>query len=342
MSLPHIQTEPALKDYTLTELLENPSFQRWVYRNDRQDVQRWQRWIEQHPQHRKLADEAAMLVRGIAFKQHSLPDEVIDARWTALNARMNAGKAQPKWPLAITYRVAASASLLLMALAGIWFLSQNRHVAITTGFGEIQTLELPDGSKVVLNANSTLSYDPASLHSSDRVVHLQGEAYFDVVRKQQSAPARFVVVTDNAQVEVLGTRFNVNHRRSTTQVVLTSGKVRFNLPEKELATLKPGEKAAYDTRKQALTLEKVNPEFYSSWKQRKLIFDDTSLTELVQILEDNYGLQVIISDKTLLDKRISGEISSQNITILLKAVSRLFGIEVRRSGNHVYFNPLNT
>ncbi len=320
---------------SLEELINNPSFIRYVQSTDAQDVAFWEHWLATHPHKKPLADDAAMLVRGIAFKKQSLPAGQIETSWKEVERHILPHTAK-SWFQRNTYAIAASLTLLLLSTLSIWFFYRQPAVTYQTAYGEIQKLRLPDGSSVTLNANSTLRYPPASMHSTRRIVHLQGEAYFEIVRKKE--PVSFIVVTDNGEVEVLGTQFNVNSRHEKTKVVLNEGKVKFNVTEDQNTLLEPGDMVEYSKENNELKRQKVNPEMHSSWRNHKLTFDDTSLPELARILEDSYGLQVVISRQALLDKKITGEISAKNVDVILKAISKLLHVKVTRSGKTVYFS----
>src|SRR5690606_18122735 len=124
------------------------------------------------------------------------------------------------------YRIAAVFAGLLLVSALLLWVYRTSDTTYTTAFGEVKTILLPDSSEIILNANSTLSYATHWNKSKAREVFLSGEAFFKVQEKPvASGYAKFVVHTGNLDIEVLGTQFNVHHRRNKTQVVLNSGKV---------------------------------------------------------------------------------------------------------------------
>lgn len=323
---------------SLDDLVDNPSFKNWVYQSNTRDVEFWNHWLKIYPEKRKMADKAAMVIKGVIFNKLNVPEEEIEAHWIALETKLSQSTPHHNKLFEKKYAIAATLALILLSTLSIWFVFHKPREAYTTAFGEIRNIVLPDSSKVTLNANSTLSFHHASLvGSSERRIYLEGEAYFEVLKKRNPHPVKFIVVTENAEVEVLGTRFNVNSRRGKTRVVLNSGKVKFNVSHDQKATLEPGDMVEYSDD-QELTLQKVDPEIHNSWVKQQLIFDDTSLQELAEILEDNYGLKVIINNKDLNNKKITGEISAKSATVILTAISKLFKIKVSRSGNTVYLS----
>lgn len=324
--------------HSLEDLVDNPSFINWVYQSNTHDMEFWDNWLVQYPTKRKLVEDAAMVVRGVVFKKQNLSEEEVDTNWIALEGKISQGGRRHFGLPEKKYAIAATIALIVFSAISTWFLFDTQTVEYTTKFGEIRHLVLPDSSVVTLNANSTLTYDPSSFAGPERKVFLKGEAFFKIIKKNAPQPVKFVVVTEDAQVEVLGTTFNVNDRRGKTRVVLNSGKVKLNVSDDQSAILNPGEMAEYSKASQKLTLQQVDPEVHSAWRKQKLKFDDTSLVELAEIIEDNFGLEVVIKNPALRHRKITGEISAENVEIILSAVSKLFQIQISRSGNIIYLS----
>lgn len=228
-------------------------------------------------------------------------------------------------------RVAAVLTLILL-LGGLYYSASFNPAARTysTAFGERKEITLPDQSVVTLNGNSRLRFAGAWDSDSPREVWLEGEGFFSVVHTRNHQ--RFVVKTEGQfQVEVLGTAFNVNSRRGNTQVVLKSGQVKLNLdpqqPGQEVL-MQPGELVEYVPAKDQVTRKKVNPEVYSSWRNNKLIFMDTPLSEISRLLEDNYGYTVHISDPAVAAEGFTAVYPADKITVLLKALEKAFEVEI--------------
>jgi ferric-dicitrate binding protein FerR (iron transport regulator) len=239
--------------------------------------------------------------------------------------------------------VAAAVSLLLIALAAWFVLEKFRGETIyQTAYGEIRTITLPDQSVVTLNANSQLTLPRNWNSQASREVWLEGEAFFDV--KHLSTHQKFLVHTsDNFTIEVLGTSFNVFKRESGTRVVLQSGKVKLNIGNAQKAAdliMRPGELVELEPEKGTYSRKTVNPQIASAWKSRKLIFDNTPLSDIVSLLKESYGLQVNVSHPDLLNKKVFGSCPTDDVDVLLAAISKPFGLSVTRNGNEVFIsNP---
>jgi transmembrane sensor len=198
-----------------------------------------------------------------------------------------------------------------------------------TGYGQTAHIVLPDQSSVFLNGNSTLSYKKRWSNNGIREVFLDGEAFFDVSHSQNQQ--KFLVHTaDGFYVEVLGTEFAVSKRTQKTRVVLNSGKIGLIIKDQhrnEKISMNPGELVEFGDNPLQYTKKNVNPEVYSSWKDRKLILERTSLQELLTMIEDVYGLKLGVDDENLLEQRISGKIPAQNLDTLIQDISAIYKVK---------------
>lgn len=337
-------------EYQLSDFVRDPSFCNWVHKASQEDRLYWDIWLVNHPEKAPLAEEAAMLVRGIRFHKQLLSSEEVNEEWKSLRLRLQQDR-QVKPRSAITgffrnYRLVAAVSVgLLMAGAALWYLTniagyQSHH----TAYGQTATVVLPDSSMVALNGNTTLRHASAWNLLQDREVWLEGEAFFSVVHTRSEQ--RFMVhIPDEVTVEVLGTEFNVSSRKSGNRVVLSSGQVRLNLPEEAgwgpeanqqaYVLMQPGEMVQFRDRPSDYTKKAVNPEIYSSWKDDRFIFDDTSIREIALMLEENYGYRVHIADPALANRKLTGEIETEDPNTLLAALATSFHIQITKDRNTV-------
>ena len=137
-------------------------------------------------------------------------------------------------------RVVAAAACIAAFGFGIWWIGARtgrpQYASERTGYGEMKTIVLPDSSVVILNSNSSLRIPEQWSDAEGRQVWLEGEAYFQV-QKQPATVRKFVVHTRQVDVEVLGTKFNVNTRRQQAVVSLEEGKVRLLVYKGDSAVL---------------------------------------------------------------------------------------------------------
>lgn len=161
-----------------------------------------------------------------------------------------------------------------------------------TNPGMTTMVMLPDSTKVYLNSESLLRY-PSSFDGNQRMVELNGEAYFEVTK---DAKKRFIVSTPHqSQIEVLGTTFNVEAYESFPEVstTLLQGKVDFSYQkgiEKKNMMLSPGQKVVYDSQNGQTHLYETNGETEVAWKNGEIIFNNTPLDEALHILGKRYNV----------------------------------------------------
>ena len=231
------------------------------------------------------------------------------AAQTRILSRVEAGiRPQPRLrPLARYWRVAAAAALLIGVAAFLLLYRGGEAAAVTfaTGPGQIEEHQLPDGSRVTLNGNSSLTYAPDWQRGANRLVHLEGEAYFEVT-KQPATNAKFSVRTPDLTVEVLGTVFNVSTRHEDTEVFLEEGSVKVVLegdPVAKTLALQPGESLTYSAKSQELVPpQPAEREMETGWKSGVLIFRNQSLQAILRELAAATELKFRIADDGLRDE----------------------------------------
>ena len=193
-------------------------------------------------------------------------------------------------------------------------------VNIHSSYGhKTKTVSLNDGTKVHLNAGTTLSYSK-NFNSTSREVTLSGEAYFEV--EKSSSP--FIISTDLAKVTVLGTKFNVRSREDGFEIGVNEGKVKIENKTKSI-DLKKGEQVDISINQpKILSVSKVS-NFYPGWKNNKLICDNSSLEKICKELERTYDIKIQFQDNLQKNTTISGiiDLSPNNLDSVLSSISLL-------------------
>ncbi|SDJ90402.1 ferric-dicitrate binding protein FerR, regulates iron transport through sigma-19 [Catalinimonas alkaloidigena] len=235
------------------------------------------------------------------------------------------------------YRVAAAVGTLLVAGAALYLLyGRPSTQRWATAYGETRELWLPDSSHVILNANSSLRYATDWQAGTTREVYLEGEAFFEV--RKQPNPAggvKFVVHTDEVEVEVLGTRFDVWKRQQKTQVMLQEGRIRLRIEKRpEEIVMQPGELVEVSRDARQVVQRMVNPQEYGSWKDRQLIFHERPLADIMAKIEELYGTQVV-ADADLHQIRLTGTFPTDNLEALLELLSASTGLQVTRENQAI-------
>ncbi|TKG96446.1 DUF4974 domain-containing protein [Puteibacter caeruleilacunae] len=218
-------------------------------------------------------------------------------------------------PLKQVINYAASVMVLLSLGALLQYLIMGRinnvtypdETRIEVPRGQMSNLKLPDGSTVILNSGSTLSYSP-SFAQGERIVHIEGEAFFDVTHDDEN---QFIVKTNSVNVNVHGTRFNVEayDEDDFVKTTLVTGSVSITDKKgKGLALLHPSEMALFDRQRRSLNISKVDTDNYASWKQGVVTFKNEPLADLARKIERWYNVEIVIRNTKLYQEKYMGTI----------------------------------
>lgn len=337
-------------DFSSLDFVMDDYFKLWVLYPDSNHDHFWENWLKEHPEKVSTVNEARKILGLINFDVYKPSDDYFSMDWEKLQLALNNNdasslnnlsnsesiKTHRKLNLGSLYRLAAAAAMLILFSGLIYFISPSFMSSVyKTGYGETNTITLPDNSVVILNANSKIRLSNHWETDEHREVWLEGEGFFSVTHKKNNQ--RFIVHTKNLTIEVLGTEFNVNNRRGTTNVVLNKGKVKVNTTGSDELFMKPGELVSFSESEKKLKKIAVDPTIYTIWKNDLLVFSNTPLSEIAQMLEDNYGLEIIFEDKELKNKRFTGSISSKNIDVLITSIAESFHLRIIRNNNIVKF-----
>lgn len=217
-------------------------------------------------------------------------------------------KAKPKLRF-INYltRIAAILFIPLLVASLLYFIQNistdnfQSYSEIFAPYGTRTTFYLPDGSSGWLNGGSSLKF-PTQFGGKIRDVKLTGEAYFNVISNHKKP---FIVSTDNIDVKVFGTSFNVMAYtdEQITEVTLESGQVevfkKTNNIKKSLGILKPNESCIYNLQFDSSKITSIYTAERLSWLDGKLIFKYEPFDEVVRKLNRWYNVDIIIKDELL-------------------------------------------
>ncbi len=192
--------------------------------------------------------------------------------------------------------MAAAAVVVLLVAVGLYLWQQP--ITVHAPYGDIASVDLPDGSQVQLNSGSSLTYDH-SFDSEVRRVHLDGEAFFDVAR----AGTPFIIETFNAQVQVLGTSFNVrawdNTPEAETIVSVETGIVEVFAKEapEEALRLVAGEAARVEDDSPMPSLyTAADPTAPLAWREGRFVYINEPLGTMFDEIERRFGIEVVASE----------------------------------------------
>jgi transmembrane sensor len=241
-------------------------------------------------------------------------------------------------------RIAAAVFLLLgSGLLALTWLRQgsSRSAALSQqeapGYTGHQVINLPDGSRVILNVGSKLHY-PSRFSESTREVYLTGEAYFDI---KSIASQPFLVHTGTITTRVLGTSFNVKAYPGDPNitVAVTSGKVQVSTKEKDMGVVLPDEQVNFDKQENAFTKIKTNLTPVIAWKEEDLVLDSVTLGEAAVIIGNKYHVEIHFAREELKQCRLTATFFSQHgIDHVLTVLCKLSNVAFRKEGEVIFID----
>lgn len=334
-----------LKEYGTEDFLLNDSFVRYCLQSNGQDIHFWESWIQNNPDKEAETTEARKLLFSLGLRLTPEEKKYEFQKFKQLIEQSIAKEKQSNpvgQPVLInipqrhkTWRwAAAAAAACLVFLAGYsvkWLAGTNdiknnntalAYTVYSTNAGERKTLELADGSSVILNSNSTLKI-PSDFNQGKRNLQLKGEAFFDVAKNKDKP---FIVSSKNVAIQAVGTSFKVRSYDFDTamRVALVEGKVKVESKTDDASNsevLLPGEELKIQFSAESMTKENFDISREINWKDDKLIFRDASLQQIAEQLEYWYGLKVNLHISASRKIRFNGEFINKDIHKVLATIT---------------------
>ncbi|NGM72812.1 FecR family protein [Sphingobacterium sp. SGL-16] len=200
---------------------------------------------------------------------------------------------------------------------------------LQTGHGEFIKVILPDGSKVAMNSNTKIQLKKNFGEEGNRIVYLDGEAFFDVKKHNNQ---KFIVRTKDQSIEVLGTKFNVKSyaKLAETVTVLYEGKIKLR-NEQKAVMVAPNEVVTNDGEDLIKVAKDVK--HTTSWRQMKFSFEEELIQDVIEQLSNWYGFQIQYQDEIPV-QRISGELEQgMKLKDVLLVLENLSGAKCQLSNN---------
>ena len=211
--------------------------------------------------------------------------------------------------------------------------------------GRSYSLVLSDGTRVWLNAESSIHY-PVSFSKGERRVKISGEAFFDVVL---DANRVFIAETENYNIKVLGTKFNISSYQDEdiAATTLVSGSISIftdnNSNKVEPAVVSPGEQFRYNKSDETIEITKVDTELYTSWVNNNLRLNQMPLKDIFKILSRRYDIDVVFCDERAKHEKFSGLIPlNDNLNTILDQLSKVSKVELLQIIIHVFYEKEST
>lgn len=226
----------------------------------------------------------------------------------------------------------AAACVALVAVAGgSWLLPRLKYApaqVYRTGLGERRTEQLPDGTRVMLNTQTSLRVQYS--RRQREVVLQRGEALFDVAH---DAGHPFVVIAGGGRVTDLGTRFDVRDDDGKAAVTLLHGQVDVAVHDQHRA-LAPGEQARYGDGTAGIDVQRVDTTAVTNWLHGRLDFDGLPLAQAVAEANRYGAVKLRLGDPSLAALPVAGSFRAGDNAAIAAALSAVFPVRVARSDAH--------
>lgn len=323
--------------------MEDKLFQYYNNELSAEEVAAVEAWIEASEENKKIAQQ----IYWLCYANDSLDImQSVDSKaaFRKVEKRIASARCR-KWMNNIC-RVAA-VLLLPVAAVAIWALSQTtaseepmQYVELRTTSGMVSSITLPDSSRVWLNSNSYLKY-PVMFNSAERRVELVGEGYFKVAKNEEQ---RFIVKTSAAEVEVMGTEFNVDAYDKAgrdVQTTLVKGSINLtfvgNDKREHLVQVYPGQRVTIDPLSKDWSIKRVNTASAASWKEGRIVFDKTPFAEALRMIENRFNVEFVVKNPKCYEHNFTGMFTDQRLDVILehfRRSSRMRFVPIDKYGVH--------
>jgi transmembrane sensor len=315
---------------TVQDLVNDESFIKWANGMDDASIAYWENWIENNPDKKEMAYNASKICTSVFVK------EGISTAQTGLAEQKLFHHLKTQHRPAKVYSIhkkrlwAVAAAILIIAGTVSVLLNNASEESFKTSFGQTRQQNLPDGSLVTLNANSSIAYNKWTM-DADREVWIKGEAFFHV--KKTADHRRFIVHANHFDIIVTGTQFNVVNRDDKTNVMLTEGSVTIKKDDGEQIVMKPGD--FIELNNNSFVKKEEKKEDVLAWKEHKLYFDNISIAEAAKMIEEQYGVTVKVADDATASKTISGILPNNNLELLLSSLEATADFKITRNNGEI-------
>ena len=323
-------------------------------------------WLGRNNKNKLLFDQLSDIWQSANLKSTQSKIDINQA-WNDIQKQININEHKKNklvWNEILRYAAVFIVAILLGG-AGYHFISKNSHQVKKKSFveyfaplGSRSFVQLADGSKVWINAGSTLKYSN-SFGLDNRQLVLTGEAFFEV-EKNENLP--FVVKTSEINIVAIGTKFNVKaySEENTIETTLIEGSVKLESSTVNLQNnliLKPNEKAVFIKKNQSIELigqtkneealetasdpkleiiKSVDPDPIVSWKDKRWVIKNEKLGLLATKLERRFDVNIIFDEEVLKEFYFGGTLEDENIEQIMQAISYSSPVEYVIQDNTVY------
>jgi transmembrane sensor len=247
------------------------------------------------------------------------------------------------------YKVALWAAAILLPIIIISSLyiykdhvqSISETLTVVTHTGEKASVNLPDGTLVLLNSDSKLSYIPKVYNKDTRAISFDGEGYFNVA-KDKKRP--FIVNARKLNVQVLGTKFNLQIRENNknAELFLESGTVQFtSLLKKQSVVLHPFQKLLMDQLTGEMSVKIETDNLSTAWRRNEIVFRNAPLESVVKCLGDAYGLKIKMNFQCSPKDAFTGTLLTNDLNSDLEVLETTNDLKIIKINDTLFIRKLN-
>lgn len=221
-------------------------------------------------------------------------------------------------PLFSARNIAASIVLLIgITLFGYFIVNNfgNSQFTKINSTDSIKEVVLPDGSRISLNHDSSVKF-PKEFPASDRTVEFSGEAFFDITKNSKKP---FIIKSNNAEITVLGTSFNVlAYKKNNITVTVKTGKVKLAKNKTENIVLNPNETGEINNNK--LGKSTNSDKNYLAWKTKCFTYNGEQLSKVVDDINKVYGANIVFENENTGKNLFNSDIKNKSLNSALKLI----------------------
>ncbi len=332
-----------MKYNTSEDFLGDESFVKWVKKIDNSTEKYWLSWLEENVDKAIHMNQAIALIKSIDYsRSNPLDDESVDR---LLESILNNETAKQRNEFRVdfkSYWIAATFLLLMSSIAGYLLIRDDHQASVevsATGTveksippGQKYNLILSDGTEVKINSGSRIRF-PKVFVKNQRTIFLEGEAFFKIVKDERRP---FIVETADLTIRVLGTSFNVKNdeRTGITEVALVGGRLKVNNQKGSSIQLVPNELVRFGNSK--IETRRFDPARVLAWVEGKIIFDNSSSDEVIDLLERWFGVKFELKNRDeLFSGRYSGVYTNEKLSAILQGIGFVSGFDFEIKNNRV-------
>lgn len=359
------------KIYTVEELMLDDSFLDYCLNTGSTHKEFWEEQIRQHAGQQAVFAEARYtitLLHGdlseaeVNRQIEKIKSQIGDKEKKHSHAEPGQQSIQPRPAMPEQYRrpqpivsrlkkymiLGVAASVLVFSLVYLFQYAFPKQVHAETaspavvyrsGAGERRTVQLPDGSSVILNSNSSISLENGFNHKN-RTILLEGEGFFRVA-KDPTKP--FIVTSGPFSATAIGTAFYVHARNVSADyhVDLLEGKLRLAAHDEagprlgQKTILLPGETGSWRAAEGAFAKTASDTTVLNTWVSGKLLFKDLPVENVLKMLEQWYAVSITVRHKPWNKLRLTGDYDNVSLDDVLKVVCFSLSAHYSYSGNQV-------